>query len=174
VDVRKVASTGAAAAYVAKYLGKQTGRPWPRYSRRASYSLGRLRCELHPDAAGARCCTEARRPTFFSPTTIGRLSRAWADIAYAAGVGAGLIDPDVPKPIIDLWRWIPTGPRAPPVTVPNDELPEAELVRRLNARLDSYRRAAALEVSEPVPPPVVRALSGPRIEPVPGLLTLSA
>lgn len=38
VDVKAIRSGGAAVAYVAKYLGKQTAGDWPRYARRMSYS----------------------------------------------------------------------------------------------------------------------------------------
>lgn len=65
IDVRKIGGPGEAAAYVAKYLDKQIGRRWPRYSRRSSYSLGRLTCDHHPDNIhGRRCCPEAYRRTF--------------------------------------------------------------------------------------------------------------
>lgn len=82
IDAKKVRGGGAGAArYISKYLGKQhIGQPWPRYSRRVSYSRG------------------------FAPTTIGRLAAAWSERAYRAGVEAGHIIP-TPFPAPEYTRW---------------------------------------------------------------------
>jgi hypothetical protein len=132
VDIRKVRGQRHAAAYIAKYLGKDhIGHPWPRYSRRVSYSR------------------------HFAPTTIGRLSKEWSRRAYEAGVAAGHIDPTgQPDPAFTHWRLLDTViRRGPPVAdlrpprsrvdwdtgevlePPNIALTEVAVIRRHNRRL---------------------------------------
>lgn len=97
IDVRMVRDARHATAYIGKYQGKQhIGRPWPRHSRRCSYSR-----RLAPGV------------------TIGRLAGEWSARSYQAGVEAGHIIPRYPYPLdatftrwrltTDLWR------RGPPV-----------------------------------------------------------
>ncbi len=82
LDIQAVRGKRHAAAYIAKYLGKHhVGHPWPRYSRRASYSRD------------------------FAPTTIGRLAKEWSVRAYAAGVAAGHIKPRPPAPEGAVTTW---------------------------------------------------------------------
>lgn len=82
LDIRAVRGQRHAAAYIAKYLGKDhIGHPWPRYSRRSSYSRD------------------------FAPTTVGRLAKEWSARAYTAGVAAGHIKPRPPAPAGTLTSW---------------------------------------------------------------------
>lgn len=93
VDVRAVRGRRHAAAYIAKYLGKaHIGQPWPRYSRRVTYSRD------------------------FAPTTIGRLGAEWSARAFTAGVAAGHIHPD-PMPADSFLSWYHMAGlrRGPPV-----------------------------------------------------------
>jgi hypothetical protein len=92
IDIRKVRNQRHAAAYIAKYLGKNhVGHTWPRHSRRASYS---------------------RR---FAPTTIGRLNKEWSERAYQAGVEAGHIRPQPFRaPEHTRWRLLSDLIRGPP------------------------------------------------------------
>ncbi len=136
VDIRKVRGQRHAAAYIAKYLGKDhIGHPWPQYSRRAAHS---------------------RR---FAPTTIGRLSREWSQRAYEAGVAAGHIDPtDQPDPAFTRWRlldtvirrgppqfWLTVGPAVDRETgeikeAATVDLTELAAIRRHNRRTEAEAR----------------------------------
>lgn len=146
VDVRRITGAGEAAAYVAKYLGKQVGQQWPHYSRRSTYSMGRLVCDTHPDQAGRRCCPDAHRITGYAPTlTIGAL---WAQAnrrALISGYLAGHITLDDldDHEAVDLWEY--AGRAEPPRAPPNIELPEAHVIARYNAITRGLLVAAGID-----------------------------
>jgi hypothetical protein len=144
VDVRMVHGEGAGAArYVGKYLGKQhIGQPWPRYSRRCSYSRN-----LAPGV------------------TIGRLSAEWSERSYRLGVEAGHIRPPTHPfdgrtryRLLDQLRrrgppaaWLSIGPAVDRTTgeiieAPTVALTELAAIRRHNRRTETEARLIAGDV----------------------------
>lgn len=158
IDVRKVDSGRHAATYVAKYLGKQVGAEWPRYSRRASYSIGRLTCDTHPDQAGRRCCDQAYRVTgYCPPLTIGEL---WCQASRKALVWAYL-NGHITFEDFDrhddhaIWRY--GGRAAPPRAPPNLALSEVEVIHRHNRVTDTRLRRAGINPNNPLHGDAIRA-----------------
>jgi hypothetical protein len=156
--VQAIDSGRQAALYLSKYLGKQVGQQWPRYSRRVSYSLGRLRCGTHPDQNGRRCCPEAHRTTgYCPPLTIGELWSQASMKALAYGQRNGHIPlehRDDQPDLIRIWEY---GGRAdPPRAPPNIELSELEVIRRHNRVTDTRLRRAGLEPNNPLHAEAVR------------------
>lgn len=100
VDVRAVRSAEQAAAYLAKYLAKQSVADWPRYARRLSCSSqasGGVRLmDIH-----ARRVERARR-------------RGLARCAQAAAIAAGETPPpELPRSGV-IWIGLEPTPRPPP------------------------------------------------------------
>lgn len=146
VDVRKIGSGKQAARYLSKYLGKQVGQEWPRYSRRVTYSLGRLKCETHPDQNGRRCCPDAHRTTgYCPPLTIGGLwdQASMKALEYGQANGYIPIENREESDLIQIWEY--AGRAAPPRAPPNSELSELEVIRRHNRVIDTRPRRAGLE-----------------------------
>ncbi len=147
LDLRVVRGQRHAAAYIAKYLSKDhVGKPWPRYSRRCTYSHD------------------------FAPTTIAALSESWGARAYAEGVKAGHIVPDPDagdgftrwRLLRDLIRrgppaaWLTIGPMVDRATgeimqTPTVELSEVAAIRRSNRLTEAEARLIAPDVAD-LPP----------------------
>jgi len=151
VDVRKVQSGRQAAGYLAKYLGKQVGAEWPRYSRRSSYSIGRLTCDTHPDQAGRRCCDQAYRVTgYCPPLTIGELWRRAGFKALVYGFLNGHISLEDLDRNEEIVFWEYGGRAAPPRAPPNIDLSEVEVIRRHNRVTDTRLRRAGIDLHDPL------------------------
>jgi hypothetical protein len=158
VDVRKVESGRHAATYVAKYLGKQVGQEWPRYSRRVSYSMGRLTCDQHPDQAGRRCCDQAYRVTgYCPPLTIAAL---WQR-ASLKGLVWGFLNGHITLEDLDrndeIVFWEYGGRADPPRAPPNIALSEAEVIHRHNRVTDTRLRRAGINPNDPLQGEEIRA-----------------
>ena len=135
LDVRVVRGQRHAAAYVAKYLGKDhIGHPWPRHSRRASYSRD------------------------FAPTTIGRLGAEWSARALAAGIAAGHLRPrELPEGATLSWYLVRDVVRGPPAVILGHRQGHGwtmDLERGTVRRLGSTQ-AADLDTGEVVEAPLI-------------------
>lgn len=163
IDVRKIHNTGGAASYAAKYLSKQVGTQWPRYSRRATYSRGRLCCPDHPDnTTGRRCCPQAQPRTCFAPVTITELRARVARRALYIALALGHVTPQdlALSAAIDIWQYRGRAdpPRAPPRALPAPPSPEAQWMRAHNARTEARIRAAGLNPDNPLHGEAIRNL----------------
>lgn len=142
---------------MSKYLGKHVGAQWPAYSRRASYSLGRLICEQHPHQAGRRCCPEAHRvPGYCPPLTIAELwGRAGQKALIYAYLHGHITFEDIDRSEkVKIWDY--AGRADPPRAPPNIELSELDVIRRINRVTDTRLRRAGLNPDNPLHAEAIR------------------